>query len=81
MVLHAYIHTYVCKYIHVRYKATMKLVSSEEKIFESTMFTRKNNSNIVQCFTSLIVTSLDIIQTSLFLAQKYEKVTFENILI
>ena len=38
-------------------------------------------SNIVQCFTSLIVTSLDIIQTSVFLAQKYEKVTFRKNLI
>ena len=46
---------------------------------ESTRFTRNNSSNIVQCFTSLIVASLDIIRTSLFLAQKYEKVTIEKI--
>ena len=45
---------------------------------EPKRFTRKNSSNIVQCFTSLIVTSLDIIQTSLFLVQKYEKATFEK---
>ena len=46
---------------------------------ESARFTRNNSSNIVLCFTSLIVASLDIIRTSLFLAQKYEKVTIEKI--
>ena len=52
----------------------MELVTWAEEIF-STEFTREDIWNIVWCFTSMLVTSLDIMHTSLLLAQEYEKVT------
>ena len=53
----------------------MKLVSSAEEIFDdlkSAWINEAHQKNILQCFAGLIVASLDIIQTSLFLGQKYE---------